>query len=345
MSTPNNTSNTSGRRGMPTLWRSLAIRMGYQTGRSYGCSEEGHLCMRHALTWHRSDSPPGGHPTPWTDRFELVQELTSIFDEYQDITERIVQLERTVLYQRRRLGRNLEQWIDHLGASAPTQIRREFNEVEAGPSRPPRQRSPLPTMPPWLLEDDELARIAEPPLTTGLDVENQQVLLLIHEAENDVQFEQGRVLLGLPPRHPLVGLTTRLVEDLHRLRSSVGRSGSGATPGGTTPSTACPDGSTSESGHTIITNDTNQASTSATSPLPDPRLDPPKPSPAEGAAAPITGSSTAPTIAAPHAEYPNQAIDEGNAPRIRYGSRLRCPLSPMEMQGITTLTQRPFEWP
>ncbi|PCH35485.1 hypothetical protein WOLCODRAFT_156183 [Wolfiporia cocos MD-104 SS10] len=344
MLTPQPTDPTA-RPATPSLRRSLAIRMGYQTGRSYGCSEEAHLRMQHALTWHRSDSPPGGHPTPWTDRFELVQELTAIFDEYQDITECIVQLERTVLWQRQRLRHNLEQWIDHLGASAPSRIRREFNEVEAGPRRPPRQRSPIPSMPSWLLEDDELARITEPPPPTGLDAENQRALLLIHEAANDAQFERGQAVLGLPPRHPLPGLTTRLVDDLHQLRSSAVRNGSETTPPGTTPFTPCPDGSANRYGSTTTISGTSQETTSATSPQPDHHLDPPKPSPVDAAAAPIIGSSTALTIAAPRAELPSRGIDEESAHPIRSGSLRPRLLSPMEMQGTTTPIPRPFEWP
>ncbi|PCH35562.1 hypothetical protein WOLCODRAFT_156257 [Wolfiporia cocos MD-104 SS10] len=200
-------------------------------------------------------------------------------------------------------------------------------------------------MPSWLLEDNELAQITEPPPPTGLDAENQQALLLIHEAMNDAQFERGRAILGLPPHHPLPGLTTQLVDDLRQLRSSAAKNGSGTTPPGMTPSMTCPDGSTSEYGYTTATSGTSQATTSMTSPQPDHHLDRPKPSPADVVAALITGSSIAPTIAAPHAESPSWGIIEENAQPIRSGSLRPRLLSPMEMQGITTPTPRPFEWP
>ncbi|PCH35142.1 hypothetical protein WOLCODRAFT_155818 [Wolfiporia cocos MD-104 SS10] len=278
-------------------------------------------------------SPPEVIRPPGLIDFELVQELTSIFDKYQDITEHIVQLEWTALYQRWRLGWNLEQWIDHLGTSTPLRIWREFQEVEAGPQRPPRQRSPPPPMPSWLLEDDELARITE--LYDFMEYRSLVSNDAPHatsSAANNAQFERGRAILGLPPCLPLPQLTTRLVDDLHQLRSSAERSGSGATQAGTIPSTVYPDGSESAYGSSTTTSGTSPATTSTMFPQPNHHLDLQNPIPVKGAAAPITGSSTAPTTTAPRVGYPSLDTARENACPTSSGSLCPHLLSPMEMQ-------------
>ncbi|PCH37259.1 hypothetical protein WOLCODRAFT_157965 [Wolfiporia cocos MD-104 SS10] len=155
-----------------------------------------------------------------------------------------------------------------------------------------------------------------------LNLENQRTLLRIHKMMNDAQFERGQAMIGLPPCWPLHLLATDLVTDLHQLRSSARRSGSEVVMDGTSPSTNYPTGSENASGPITTDSSMNQESISTMSPQHDHHLDPPPKNPVIIAVAPGTGSSTAPIIDAPPAEYPSLDIKSANAPPIRYGSPL-----------------------